>query len=270
MVSGDMNRVDASANIKQIREKILVISTRAKEGHIPSALSILDLLWCLYDSILKISPFDIGRDFFIMSKGHASIGLYSVLAHKGFIEDGALESFAKFNSILGGHPDRNKVPFVEASTGSLGHGMPIAVGVALSKKTNNSGGGVYVLVGDGECNEGSVWESALLASEHQLNNLCCIVDHNHTTDRALSIDSIVDKFTAFGWEVVEIDGHDHCQILNTLGHFTARDNAKPFCIVANTIKGKGIRSMENNPEWHHKTPSAQELAIFLEEIHAND
>lgn len=255
-------------NLKQIREKIVLASTRAKEGHIPSALSILDLLWCLYDSVLKLHPFDQNRDVFIMSKGHASIGLYCVLAHKGLIDDAVLSSFASFDSILGGHPDRNKVPFVEASTGSLGHGMPIAVGVALSKKIGGFGGSAYVLVGDGECNEGSIWESALLANEHELNNLCCIVDHNHTTDRAVSIDAVEDKFRAFGWETIEVDGHDHQQIHAAFNYFTNRNTSKPFCIVANTIKGHGLKTMENNPEWHHKTPNEQELALLLGEIHA--
>lgn len=260
--------MNLNQNLKQIREKIVLSSTQAKEGHIPSALSILDLLWCLYDSVLTLHPFDHNRDVFIMSKGHASIGLYSVLAHKGLIDSDTLSGFASFNSILGGHPDRNKVPFVEASTGSLGHGMPIAVGVALSKKINHFSGSTYVLVGDGECNEGSIWESSLLASEHQLNNLCCIVDHNRTTDRALSIDSVVDKFSAFGWETIEVDGHDHQQILAAFSQFISRSSLKPFCIVANTIKGYGIKTMENNPEWHHKTPNKLELALLVEEIYA--
>lgn len=261
----DMNSIQS---LKQVREKILLISTRAKEGHIPSALSILDLLWCLYDTVLKLQPYDQNRDVFIMSKGHASIGLYSVFAQKGLIGSDTLSSFASFNSILGGHPDRNKVPFVEASTGSLGHGMPIAVGVALSKKISHLGGSTYVLVGDGECNEGSIWESSLLAAEHGLDGLCCIVDHNRTSDRALSIDSVADKFSAFGWETIEIDGHDHQQILAAFSHFSSRASSKPFCIVANTIKGYGIKTMENNPEWHHKTPNERELALLLGEIHA--
>jgi transketolase len=260
--------MNPTENLKQIREKIVLFSTQAKEGHIPSALSILDLLWCLYDSVLKLRPFDENRDVFIMSKGHASIGLYSVLAHKGLIDGNSLSSFASFNSMLGGHPDRNKVPFVEASTGSLGHGMPIAVGVALAKKISKLNGSAYALVGDGECNEGSIWESSLLAAEHQLNNLCCIVDHNHTTDRALSIDSVADKFKAFGWEVIEIDGHDHRQILDAFSYFSNRKNSKPFCIVANTTKGFGIKTMENTPEWHHKTPNEEELELLLGEIHA--
>ena len=260
--------MNPTENLKQIREKIVLFSTQAKEGHIPSALSVLDLLWCLYDSVLKLHPFDQNRDIFIMSKGHASIGLYSILAHKGHIDGNTLSSFASFNSMLGGHPDRNKVPFVEASTGSLGHGMPIAVGAALSKKICHFSGAAYVLIGDGECNEGSIWESSLLAAEHQLHNLCCIVDHNHTTDRALSIDSVADKFGAFGWEAIEVNGHDHQQILAAFSHFANRSSSKPLCIVANTIKGYGIKTMENNPEWHHKTPNEQELALLIGEIRA--
>jgi transketolase len=202
-----------------------------------------------------------------MSKGHASIGLYAVLAEKKLIEEKELQGFASFHSTLGGHPDRNKLAYVEASTGSLGHGMPIGVGVALSKKINTLPGNVYLLVGDGECNEGSIWESALLAAEHKLSNICCIVDHNHTTDRALKIDSIEEKFRAFGWETVLIAGHDHEAIQGAFAHFLMRQSNKPFCIIANTIKGWGVKMMENNPEWHHKTPSEQELEQILQAIY---
>jgi transketolase len=254
-------------NLRNIREKILLVCAKAKEGHIPSSLSVLDILWCLYDSVLNIDPFDEHRDIFILSKGHAAIGLYVVLAHKGLIPKSSLEDFAKFDSMLGGHPDRNKVKYVEASTGSLGHGFPMAVGAALAKKINNLKGSVYVLVGDGECNEGSVWESVLLASGRKLGNLCCIVDNNHSTDRALPIDPIGAKFQSFGWEVVEVDGHDHEHIKKALNQFKTVAGSKPFCIVANTIKGKGIKSLENNPEWNHKTPSEQELASLLKQIY---
>lgn len=253
--------------LQRLREKIVLVSTKAREGHIPSALSILDLLWVLYDSVLKISPFDSTRDYFIMSKGHASIGLYAVLSEKHLIEEAELEGFATYHSKLGGHPDRNKLSYIEASTGSLGHGMPIGVGVALSKKINALPGNVYLLVGDGECNEGSIWEAALLGAQHRLNNICCIVDHNHTTDRALSIDSVQEKFNAFGWETLSIPGHDHDAIQAAFAYFLSRDSEKPFCIIANTTKGWGIRMMENNPEWHHKTPSEQELNQILQEIY---
>ena len=176
--------------MRTLREKVLTISTNAKEGHIPSALSVLDLMWVLYDRILKVDPKNtqwLARDRFVLSKGHASIGLYVVLAQKGFFPMSELENFAKFDSILGGHPDRNKIPGVEASTGSLGHGFPFGVGMALGLKMKKSASRVFVIIGDGEANEGAVWESALLASHHHLTNLCCIVDYNHSTDRALQI-----------------------------------------------------------------------------------
>jgi transketolase len=253
--------------LQRLREKIVLVSTGAREGHIPSALSILNLLWVLYDSVLKISPFDETRDYFIMSKGHASIGLYVVLAEKNLIKKNELDGFASFNSSLGGHPDRNKLSYIEASTGSLGHGMPIGVGIALSKKINALPGNVYLLIGDGECNEGSIWEAALLGAQHQLSNICCIVDHNHSTDRALNIDSVEEKFSAFGWETLSIPGNDHEAIQGAFANFLSRKSNKPLCIIANTTKGYGIKIMENNPEWHHKTPSAEELKQILREIY---
>ena len=172
-----------------------------------------------------------------------------------------LENFAKFDSILGGHPDRNKIPGVEASTGSLGHGFPFGVGMALGLKMKKSASRVFVIIGDGEANEGAVWESALLASHHHLTNLCCIVDYNHSTDRALQIGDMEKKFNSFDWETCTIDGHNHDKIFEALqkngGH-------KPKAIIAKTIKGFGCRQMENNPEWHHKYPTHEELPTLLE------
>lgn len=252
--------------LNSLRGNMLRASHDAGEGHIPSSLSILDILWCLYDRVLALEPFDQNRDIFILSKGHASLALYSVLAEKGFIESSALEDFGKFNSILGGHPDKSKITYVEASTGSLGHGLPIAIGMALAKKVQNLSGNVYVLVGDGECNEGTIWEGALLASHHALSKLCCIVDFNHSTDRALGMGSLVKKFEAFDWDVEEIDGHDHAQIISALNRFRDKEHIKPLCIIANTIKGKGLARMENNPEWHHKTPTVSELVELLQEL----
>ena len=252
--------------LNSLRGRILKASHNSGEGHIPSCLSILDLLWCLYDQVLSLDPFDQGRDIFILSKGHASLALYAVLAEKGFIESSSLVDFVRFHSQLGGHPDKNKIPYVEASTGSLGHGLPIALGIALAKRSQNLSGNTYVLVGDGECNEGTIWESALLASHHRLNRLCCIVDFNHSTDRALGIGSLVNKFEAFDWEVKEIDGHNHSQIISVLRGFRSNNNLRPLCIVANTVKGKGLTRMENNPEWHHKSPNASELEELLREL----
>ena len=251
--------------LKKLKQIIVTASAKSGEGHIPSAFSVLDILWVLYDKVLKFNPknpLDQSRDIFILSKGHASLGLYAVLAEKGFFPLSELENFGKFNSRLGGHPDRNKVPGVEASTGSLGHGFPISAGIALGLKIKNSDNKVFVLIGDGECNEGTVWESALLASHHNLSNLRCVVDYNHSTDRALDMGDIAEKFKSFGWESCIINGHNHKEIYNAL----IKKSDKPTAIIANTIKGYGVKTMENNPAWHHKSPSPEEFNILLEEL----
>ncbi len=252
--------------MKNLKKIILESAATAGEGHIASAFSILDILWVLYDKVLKVNPKnpnDPQRDRFFLSKGHASLGLYAVLAEKGFFNKNELKTFGKFNSILGGHPDRNKVPGVEASTGSLGHGFPIAVGVALAMKITNNKSRVFALIGDGESNEGTIWESAFLASHHKLNNLYCIVDYNHSTDRALSVGDIRLKFESFGWHSVSINGHNHQEIEQAL---LIRDSKKPIAIIAETIKGNGSKTMENNPAWHHKAPTSEELDLILREI----
>jgi transketolase len=253
-------------DLKELRKQVITISTNAKEGHIPSALSILDILWVLYNDILRIDPLHPAlpdRDRFVLSKGHAAIGLYVILAQKGFFPMPALDSFGKYDSILGGHPDKNKVPGVESSTGSLGHGFPMSVGMALGLKIKKSTAHVFVVIGDGEANEGAVWESALLASHHQLTNLCCIVDYNHSTDRALQIGDMVQKFKSFDWDTCLIDGHNHEEIVSAL---QTSGNGKPFAIIARTIKGYGCAKMENNPEWHHKFPRPEELPGLLENL----
>jgi transketolase len=251
-------------DMRKLREKVLTISANAREGHIPSALSVLDLIWVLYDRILKVDPSNtqwLDRDRFVLSKGHAAIGLYVVLAQKGFFPMSTLDDFAKFDSILGGHPDRNKIPGVEASTGSLAHGFPFSVGIALGLKMKKSASRVFVIIGDGEANEGAVWESALLASHHNLTNLCCIVDYNHSTDRALQIGDMEKKLFSFGWETCSIDGHNHDEIFKAL---QIHGGQKPRAVIANTIKGFGCAQMENNPEWHHKYPKREELPSLLE------
>ena len=258
-----MNR--SIKKIKELKKNILKVSLAAGEGHIPSAFSILDILWILYDKILQINPTnpDVdARDRLIVSKGHSSLGLYAVLAEKGFFPISNLADFCKFDSFLGGHPDRNKVPGVEASTGSLGHGLPMAVGVALGLKIKNINSKVFTIIGDGECNEGSIWESLLLAAHHNLSNLTCIVDYNRSTDRALKIDNLSKKFTAFGWKTRVIDGHDHTEIYKA---FKTKDS-RPRAIIAKTIKGYGCKTMENNPAWHHKSPTKEELTILLNEL----
>jgi len=252
--------------LNHLRQSIVRAASAAGEGHIASAFSILDILWILYDEILRYTPDrpeSDDRDRFILSKGHGSLGLYAVLAAKGFFPESELQGFADFKSRLGGHPDRNKVPGVEASTGSLGHGLPIGVGVALGLRIRKVDRRVIVLVGDGECNEGSIWEAVLLAAHHRLSNLTCIVDYNHSTDRALGLGNIGEKFASFGWSVANIVGHDHRAIGGALRK-TAID--RPTAIVAETIKGFGCKLMENDPAWHHRSPNPDELARILEEL----
>jgi transketolase len=186
-----------------------------------------------------------------------------MLADKGFFEHASLEGFGRFESFLGGHPDRNKVPGVEASTGSLGHGLPIGLGIALGLKIRKMDQRVYVLIGDGEANEGTIWESAMIAAHYNLNNLICIVDHNHSTDRAVKICELEDKFRSFGWEAKNIDGHDHEKIYSAL---TDLHISKPVAIIAQTIKGKGIKMMENDPAWHHRFPTDEEFERIMEEL----
>lgn len=254
---------DISADLTPLRDRIIRASASAQEGHIPSAFSILDILWVLYSHVLDVSPDysrDKDRDFFILSKGHASLGLYAVLAEKGFFPSEYLNDFAGYNSLLGGHPDRNKVPGVEASTGSLGHGFPIALGVAMGLKIKKKAQRVFVIVGDGECNEGTIWETALLAAHHGLDNLVCIVDYNHSTDRALKIGDVASKFAAFGWKALNVDGHNHNEIYQAL---TSPHTGVPLVVVAETIKGKGCAPMENQPAWHHRSPKSDEVDSLL-------
>jgi transketolase len=254
--------------LKSLRKRIVLTSSIAGEGHIPTSFSILEILYSYYLSqkqaygLLVQSP-----DHFILSKGHAAIGLYAVLEYFELIPSHWLEDFCKFDSPLGGHPDMKKVPFVEASTGSLGHGLPIGVGVSLGKKIQGKPGMTYVLVGDGELNEGSNWESLMVASHHKLSNLTVIVDWNGSTERALSLGNLSYKFKSFDVSVHEIDGHsvfDLCKYFESPSEF---HSSGPRVLLAKTTKGKGVKLMESSPnEWHHKIPSAEELDQILQEI----
>ena len=236
---------------KKLISRIAELSVIGKEGHVPSALSILDIIWVIYNKIININLLkrrSRKRDFFILSKGHGCLAQYVVLEKKGIISKKNLNTFCKYKSNFGGHPDSNKIEGIECSTGSLGHGFPFAAGVAYGNKLLNIKSKVITLVGDGECNEGSIWETCMIASHHKLNNLICIVDKNKSSDRALKIDDLKSKFKSFGWLAVNIDGHSQKEIFKALNI----KSRKPLAIIANTIKGKGINFMENNPEWHHK------------------
>jgi transketolase len=252
--------------INKLKRDIIEAILPTGEGHLPSAFSILDILWVLYDSILNLDLSNIGteeRNRFVLSKGHGSLALYAVLSEKNFLSREEMRMFARYNSQLGGHPDCNKIKGVEASTGSLGHGLPMAMGMALGMKIRRLQHRVYTVVGDGECNEGSIWESALLASHHRLNNLVCIIDYNHSTDRALLLGNLCDKFSSFGWHTIRINGHVHDEIRDALNVI---DDHRPIVIVADTIKGKGIKMLENNPAWHHRGPTQEEAIIMLREL----
>jgi len=231
--------------LKELRRDIISTSFNAGSGHVPSALSILEPILAVYLN-WKIGTGD-QSDSFLLSKGHGSLALYVVLAYEGTITRKDLEEFCTADGRLGGHPDSTKVPGVVGSTGSLGHGYPMAAGIAYAKKNLSSPGRVFALLGDGECNEGSIWETALLVSHHKLNNLITWVDFNHSGDRALELGDLSGKWKAFGFDVVEVDGHDFAEVEKVIN----QQYASPTVIVANTVKGKGVPFMENNPAWHH-------------------
>lgn len=241
-------------NKNKLIKKIVDVAYIAKEGHIASSLSVLDILYVLYSEFFFKENSNI-----ILSKGHASLGLYAVLEELNLLEDN-LNNFCKFESNLGGHPT-NKIKNIIASTGSLGHGLPLGVGMAMAEKIKETNKKTFVVIGDGELNEGTNWESALIASNHKLNNLTCILDYNHSNDRALKLDDVINKFNAFNWFCLEIDGHNINDIISALKIKTLE---KPIFILANTIKGKGIKRMENNPEWHHKSPSELEYKEIID------
>lgn len=247
--------------IKKLKENIVRMSFLARAGHIPSAFSVIDIIWALYNSVLQ------KEDVFVLSKGHASMALYVVLAEKGLITHDQLMSFAQQGSILGGHPDRNKVPGVVASTGSLGHGIGQAVGIAMAKKIKKEFGRVYVLVGDGELNEGSCWESLLIADQHGLDNLTIIVDYNRSNKKSIDLSDLGYKLRSFGTQVHECsDGHDADE-LNTCLKYTL---GGPHAVIAHTMKGNGCERMQADNSWHHRAPNSQELAEILEELCENN
>lgn len=253
--------------LKKLRRQIVLATIAANEGHIPSSFCVLEILWVLYDRVLRVDPANPrreDRDRFVLSKGHASLALYAVLAEKGFFPPSDMERFATRDSPLGGHPDRLKVPGVEASTGSLGHGFPISVGMALALRQKASPSRVFALVGDGEANEGTIWEAALLAAHHGLDNLTLIVDHNHSTDPALSLGDLAAKLRSFDWDTQDVDGHDGDALFAALTRPAA---GRPRAIVAKTVKGYGSAKIQKEPgAWHHGAPKAGDLAEILAEL----
>jgi transketolase len=243
-----------------LRHLIVRALAGGKRGHIGSSMSLVEIMRVLYDDILRYRPHEPDwqdRDRCILSKGHGCLALYVVLADKGFFPLEVLDTFCKRDSILGGHPEAGKVPGVEASTGSLGHGVPIAVGRAMALRMRKSDSRVFVVTGDGEINEGSVWEAALSASKHRLDNLTLLVDYNKIqsaglTAEILDLEPLLDKWRAFGFAAAEVDGHD-VDALRDLLRRTPLAPGRPTAIVCHTVKGKGISFAEHDPEWHHKS-----------------
>jgi transketolase len=256
-----------------IRRRSLRMVHQARMGHPGGDLSSADILAVLYFGVLRLDPKNPaapGRDRFIMSKGHCSGALYATLAAAGFFPPEDLDTYMKPLSPLNGHPDRTKVPGVEANTGALGHGLPIAAGAALAGKMDGAAWRTYVLTGDGELQEGSNWEAAMTAAHYGLDQLTVIIDRNRlqqgdATERTVRLEPLAEKWRAFGWAVEEVDGHDHAALLSVFGRLPL-EAGKPSCIIAHTHKGKGVSFMEDRVEWHHRVPSEQELESALREL----
>ncbi len=265
-------RTDYQALATQIRAHALRMVHRAGSSHIGGCLSAVDLLVVLYSKVLKLDssrPNWPDRDRFVMSKGHAAAAFYATLAERNFFPLSWLDTFYQDGSPLGGHVTKG-VPGVEVSTGSLGHGLPIACGMALAGKRDGQSHRVFALLSDGECDEGSTWEAALFAPHHRLDNLVAIVDYNKiqsfgSVKEVLDLDPLADKWHAFGWAVKEIDGHNFKQIEEALLSVPFV-SGKPSCIIAHTVKGKGISFMENKLAWHYNAPNDEQLRQALAEL----
>lgn len=270
VIVADIKTIEETA--ADIRKKIYQIAHFAGGGHIAAAFSMADIISVLYfDDVLKYDALNPGwgnRDKFILSKGHAGYALYASLAKAGYFKEEELRYVGRPGSKFGGHPKLHDIPGVEASTGALGHGLSFAIGIAYANKMDEKESHVYVVLGDGECQEGSIWEGALSASTLKLDNLTVIIDHNKLQamdelENIVHMKPFADKWKAFGWNVLEIDGHDCAEIKKAL---LSRKAGTPTLVIANTIKGKGVSFMENVPIWHYRMPSEEELPILMKEL----
>lgn len=258
----------------EMRERTIDIIVEGKTGHIGGDMSVMEILTELYFEQMNISPEnmdDPDRDKFVMSKGHSMEAYYAVLAEKGFFPIGeVIQQFSKFGSKYIGHPN-NKLPGIEMNSGSLGHGLPVCVGMALAAKINGQGYRTYTVMGDGELAEGSVWEGAMAASHYKLDNLCAVVDRNRlqisgNTEDVMAHDDLHERFGAFGWHVIDVaDGNDISQ-LKAAFEEAKETKGKPTVLIANTVKGKGSPVMENKAAWHHKVPNQEELAQIRKDL----
>lgn len=264
MTEFDVEDLEHRARI--LRARIIATSHKAKMPHLGSCLSCVDILTTLYFSILRIdpdAPSAHGRDRFILSKGHGAPALFQVLAMRGFYPEALLESYGADGGVFAEHPPApSHLAGIEAATGSLGHGLPIGLGMALAERIQKDDYRVYVVLSDGECNEGSVWEAAMMAAAQQVENLCVIVDYNkwQATGRSqevLALEPLADKWRAFGWDTYEVDGHDIAALHARITQLPRR--GQPTAIVAHTVKGKGVSFMEDDNNWHYRIPTSEEV-----------
>jgi len=270
--SDPMQTSDRDATIRQIRRDVFLSAWSAGAGHLASAYSVVEILYALYFmDVLRYRPQEPDwpeRDRFVLSKGHASLAYYSVLSLAGYFGRELLYTFAQPGSRLGGEPNMLELPGVEATTGSLGHGLSYAAGTALSQRLDDDGAKTFVLLGDGECEEGSTWEAAMIAAKLGLNNLTAILDCNclqklGTVANIAGIDDWPARWNAFGWDVFEADGHDPDAVADAL---KAKPNEAPRILIAHTVKGKGVSIMENRVDWHYRLPNPKQLKKFMEQL----
>lgn len=268
------NIAELEQRARILRGRIIETSHKASIPHLGSCLSCTDILTALYFSVLRIDPAqprDSGRDRFILSKGHGAAALFQVLAMRGYYPESRLETYGEDGGVFAEHPPTpDHLPGIEAATGSLGHGLPIGLGMALSARVQRQSYNVYAVLSDGECNEGSIWEAAMLAASQSVSKLCVIIDFNkwQATGRSreiLKLDPLVDKWRAFGWEACEIDGHDIKGLLDSLGKFPSA-TGRPTAIIAHTVKGKGVSFMEDDNNWHYRIPTADEVVASKREL----
>ena len=262
----------------KLRQDVVQMIINGKGGHIGGDMSVMEVLTVLYFKVMNVNPENFGKaghDHFIMSKGHSVETLYAVLAEKGFFPiEKVLKEFSQFGSPFIGHPN-NKLPGIEMNSGALGHGLPVAVGMALAERMNGTQSRVYVVMGDGEQAEGSVWEGAMSGAHYKLDNLCAVVDRNRlqisgTTEEVMALDSLAGKWSAFGWNVINVaDGNSVKQLEDAFSQ-AAACKGKPSVLIANTVKGKGSPVMENKAGWHHHLPNEQEYAQIMSDLKAEE
>ena len=259
------------------RISTLQMITKAKAAHLGSSLSVIDILSVLFGEVAevsKINPDLISSDQVIISKGHAAAGSYAVLSYSGFFDPDILNEYCQDGSLLSGHVTFGKVPGVPFSTGSLGHGLPLGIGLALARQQAKVSSHVYVVMSDGECDEGTTWESALIASQFKLDNLIVLVDRNRLqsfgdTEKTISLEPFKSKWESFGWDVYDCDGHNHSELAKNLSIAKENVNKNPKIVICETIKGKGVSFMENQVVWHYRPPNEEQLEQALAEIESS-